>query len=25
MEMKGLLYLEWMQLGQLPIAFHNPK
>ena len=25
MEMKSLLYLEWMQLGQLPIAFHSPK
>ncbi len=25
MEMKSLLYLEWMQIGQLPIAFHSPK
>lgn len=23
MEVKSLLYLEWTQLGQLPIAFHN--
>ena len=25
MEMKTLLHLEWMHLGQLPIAFHNAK
>ena len=25
MELKRLLYLEWMQLGQLPIAFHKSE
>ena len=25
MEMKTLLHLEWMHLGQLPIAYHNSK
>ena len=23
MEMKTLLHLEWMELGELPVAFHN--
>ena len=25
MEMKTLLYLEWMQLGLLPVAYHNSR
>ena len=25
LEMKTLLHLEWMHLGQLPIAYHNPE
>ena len=23
LEMKRMLYLEWMHLGQLPVAYHN--